>query len=54
MNKTIQAHLALLTANIIYGANYSIAKEVMPAYIQPFAFVLMRVGCAAVLFWIVS
>ena len=54
MNKTIQAHLALLTANIIYGANYSIAKEVMPAYIQPFAFVLIRVGCAAVLFWIVS
>ena len=54
MNKTIQAHLALLTANIIYGANYSIAKEVMPAYIQPFAFVLIRVGCAAILFWIVS
>lgn len=54
MNKTIQAHLALLTANIIYGANYSIAKEVMPAYIQPFAFVVMRVGGALLLFWIVS
>ncbi len=54
MNKTIQAHLALLTANIIYGANYSIMKEVMPAYIQPFAFVLMRVGSALFLFWIVS
>lgn len=54
MNKNIQAHLALLLVNIIYGANYSIAKEVMPAYVQPFAFVLMRVGGALVLFWIVS
>jgi drug/metabolite transporter (DMT)-like permease len=54
MNKTFQAHLALLIVNIIYGANFSIAKEVMPAYVQPFAFVLMRVGGAVILFWIVS
>jgi len=54
MNKVVQAHLALLTANIIYGANYSIAKEVMPVYVQPFAFVMMRVGGALALFWIVS
>ncbi len=54
MSKTLQAHLALLIVNLIYGANYSIAKEVMPAYVQPFAFVLMRVGGALVLFWIVS
>ncbi|MFY9311202.1 MAG: EamA family transporter [Bacteroidia bacterium] len=54
MNKALQAHLALLIVNVIYGANYSIAKEVMPAYVQPFAFVLMRVAGAAVLFWLVS
>jgi drug/metabolite transporter (DMT)-like permease len=54
LNKVLQAHLALVTVNIIYGANYSIAKEVMPAYVQPFAFVLMRVGGALILFWIVS
>lgn len=53
-NKIVQAHLALLTVNILYGANYSIAKEVMPAFIQPFAFVLIRVAGAAILFWIVS
>ena len=53
-NKTLQAHLALLTVNILYGANYSIAKEVMPAYIKPFAFVLIRVGGATLLFWLVS
>lgn len=54
MNKTLQAHLALLTVNILYGANFSIAKEVMPTYIQPFAFVLMRVIGALILFWLVS
>ncbi len=54
MNKVLQAHIALLIVNLIYGANYSIAKEVMPAYVLPFAFVLMRVGGALVLFWLVS
>ncbi|MES2591954.1 MAG: DMT family transporter [Bacteroidota bacterium] len=54
MNKTLQAHAALLIVNLIYGTNYSIAKEVMPAYVHPFAFVLMRVSGAMVLFWLVS
>lgn len=54
MSKVLRAHLALLIVNIIYGANYSIAKEVMPTYIQPFAFVVMRVLGAAALFWIVG
>ncbi|MFL5764459.1 MAG: DMT family transporter [Bacteroidia bacterium] len=54
MNKIVQAHLALIAVNLIYGANYSIAKEVMPEHVQPFAFVLMRVGGALVLFWLVS
>jgi drug/metabolite transporter (DMT)-like permease len=54
MSKVLQAHLALLLVNVIYGANYSIAKEVMPSYVEPFAFVLMRVGGALVLFWIVA
>ena len=54
MSKVLKAHLALLIVNIIYGANYSIAKEVMPTYVQPFAFVVIRVFGAAVLFWIVG
>lgn len=54
MSKILQAHLALIAVNLIYGANYSIAKEVMPAHVQPFAFVLMRVGGALILFWLVS
>ena len=54
MNKTLQAHLSLVIVNIIYAANFSIAKEVMPSHVPPFAFVLMRVAGALVLFWLVS
>lgn len=44
------AHLALLAANLIYGLNYSIAKDAMPTYIQPSGFVLLRVVGASALF----
>lgn len=52
MNKTLKAHLALLIANLIYAASFTIAKIVTPQYIMPFGFVLMRVIGAASLFWI--
>lgn len=48
-----KVHLALFTVNLIYGANYTIAKEVMPAYIEPYGFVLLRVICATVLFFVI-
>ncbi len=48
-----KTHLTLLTVNLIYGANYTIAKEVMPDYIKPYGFVLLRVLCAALLFFLV-
>jgi drug/metabolite transporter (DMT)-like permease len=48
------AHIALLTANVIYGINYSIAKTVMPVYIKPLALVSVRSAFAALLFWITS
>lgn len=44
-------HLALLGANVIYGINYSVAKDVMPVYIEPFGFILLRVTGALSLFW---
>ncbi len=50
-NTNIKAHLALFGANLIYGLNYSVAKDVMPTYIQPFGFILLRVVGAALLFW---
>ena len=54
ISKQFQAHAALLTANLIYGINYSLAKNVMPEFIQPNGFILLRVGGAALLFWILS
>jgi drug/metabolite transporter (DMT)-like permease len=46
------AHLSLLTANVIYGINYSVAKAVMPDQIKPLALVALRSISAAALFWI--
>ncbi len=49
--------IALLLATIvalIYGVNYTVAKEVMPTYIKPFGFIVARVLGAAILFWIVG
>lgn len=55
MNKTIyKAHFALLGANVIYGANYIIAKDIMPDKIGPSAFVFIRLICCTALFWIVK
>lgn len=46
-----KAHLALLGANLIYGANYIIAKGIMPDKISPNAFVFIRLACCTILFW---
>jgi drug/metabolite transporter (DMT)-like permease len=34
--------------SLIYGATFTIAKQVMPEYVKPFAFILLRVSVAAV------
>ena len=47
-----QAHLAVFIANVIYGANYSIAKTVTPLYIKPFGFIVLRTLVATILFWV--
>lgn len=47
-----KAHLAIFSANFIYGANYSIAKEVMPAFFKPFGLILLRVVGAVLLFFL--
>jgi len=54
LTNTHKAHLALLGANVIYGANYLIAKGIMPNKIGPSAFVFIRLFCGAILFWIIK
>ncbi|WP_335966250.1 DMT family transporter [Galbibacter sp. PAP.153] len=54
MNNRILALLAAFGASLIYGINHTVAKDVMPTFIQPFGFILLRVSGAAILFWIIS
>lgn len=54
MNSRLLAILAATGAGTIYGLNHTIAKGVMPQYIQPYGFILLRVSGAALLFWMVS
>lgn len=42
-----------MLVSLIYGATFSLAKEVMPAFIGAFGFILIRVSVAAVAFWLV-
>ncbi|OIQ40249.1 MAG: EamA family transporter [Bacteroidetes bacterium MedPE-SWsnd-G1] len=54
MKGRILAFLAALGATLIYGANYSIAKDVMPLYVKPYGFIILRVVGACLLFWILG
>lgn len=54
MNKRTLALTAVSIATLIYGLNYTIAKEVMPIYVKPFGFILIRVLGATAIFWLVS
>lgn len=51
MNEKVRAHLALVGANLIYGVNYAVAKQVMPDHLAPFALVFSRISGACLLFW---
>lgn len=54
MSNILRAHLALFLVNAFYGANHVIAKGVMPNYLTPNVFILLRVAGATLLFWIVK
>ncbi|RAR71296.1 DMT family transporter [Flavobacterium aciduliphilum] len=54
MSKRNWALVAATLVSIIYGVTFTIAKDVMPAFVQPFGFISMRVGGSMVLFWLVS
>lgn len=48
------AILAATGASTIYGINHTLAKGLMPVYIEPYGFILLRVSGAAILFWLIS
>jgi drug/metabolite transporter (DMT)-like permease len=54
MSKRNWALVAATLVSIIYGVTFTIAKDVMPKYVEPFGFITMRVGGSVLLFWLIS
>ncbi|PJB11868.1 MAG: EamA family transporter [Flavobacteriales bacterium CG_4_9_14_3_um_filter_40_17] len=54
MDRRSWALLAAFVAALIYGLNFTIAKAAMPAYVQPYGFILLRVSFGVIFFWSVS
>lgn len=52
MNKTIPAHIALFTLNLLYAISYFVIKSVTPEFLGANGFVLVRASGALCLFWI--
>jgi len=51
LKTTHKAHLSLLGTSLIFGANYWIAKGLMPDFLGPFQLVLLRISGACFIFW---
>ncbi len=54
MDKRSLALLAATMVSIIYGVTFTIAKDVMPAFVKPFGFIVLRVGGSVILFWLAA
>ncbi len=50
ISNKVKAHLALVSVNMIYGANYLVAKGLMPNKIEASALVFLRISGAGMLF----
>ncbi|MCB2408250.1 DMT family transporter [Hymenobacter lucidus] len=54
MKNSLRVHAALFIVAVIYAANYSLSKDVMPHYMGPFGIVTLRILGAALFFALVS
>lgn len=54
MSKRYWALLAATLVSIIYGITFTVAKDVMPKFIDAYGFILIRVAGSVLLFWAVS
>lgn len=53
MSKRNLALIGATIVSVIYGVTFTIAKDVMPKYVEAFGFIILRVGGTTVLFWLV-
>lgn len=54
MSKSWLPYIALIVVNFLYGANYTVAKTIMPGLIQPFGFIFIRVVITSILLHLTS
>ncbi|MGB3075097.1 MAG: DMT family transporter [Chitinophagales bacterium] len=54
MNYRYSTHIYLFIANLIYALSFTIAKDVVPHFIQPFGAIVIRVTVALTLFSIIQ
>ncbi len=53
-NKKLIAHIALFSANLIFGMNTSISRTMMPEMFHPLALTAFRLVGGLILFWLAS
>jgi len=53
-NKKLTGHIALFTANLIFGLNNPISRSLMPEILSPYTLTLFRLAGGMLLFWLVS
>jgi len=53
MSKRNLALVGATLVSLIYGLTFTIAKDVMPQYIDAYGFILLRVAGSTVLFWLI-
>ena len=54
MRNSLRVHAALFLVALIYAANYSLSKDVMPRYMGPFGIVTLRIVGAALFFAVIK
>lgn len=52
MNRKTIAHLAVLSANLFFGINFTVVKYVVPQFMEPIALNVCRVAGSVFLFWL--
>ncbi len=52
MHSRFKIHLVLAFVSLLYGANYTVAKIVMPEHLSALGLIAFRVPVATLLFWI--
>lgn len=51
MNSKVKVHIVLAFVSLLFGANYTVAKIVMPEHISALGMIAFRVPLATLLFW---